>query len=195
MKGNENLVTAVSSRGASCFEADFFRHIKLFQAPQLTTAHKLIGVAACLGFLFAVLHPVTILVTIMSDGADWGAAAWSTDLTGYFAGVGFAFLCRNASNARSVESQPDTSWIVIWAGITFFVRVLDILMLTGVVKIDAIYHTPTGPTLYANVVSEIVVAFSYTVVALAGSAYLTYFPEDELSDGTASSLTAPALRP
>ena len=43
-------------------------------------------------------------------------------------------------------------------------------MLTGAVEIIAIYQTPTDPTLYANIVSEIIVAFPYTALALAGSA-------------------------
>ena len=38
---------------ASCFEADVFKRVHLFQAPKLTTAHKIIGVAALLGFLFS----------------------------------------------------------------------------------------------------------------------------------------------
>lgn len=46
---------------------------------------------------------------------------------------------------------------------------LDILMLTGAVVLTEIYHTPTGPTLYANIVSEIVVALPYTALALYGS--------------------------
>mmetsp|Transcript_7176 Transcript_7176/g.24028 ORF Transcript_7176/g.24028 Transcript_7176/m.24028 type:complete len:85 (-) Transcript_7176:793-1047(-) len=61
-------------------------------------------------------------------------------------------------------------WILVWSSITFGVRVLDILMLTGAVVIEEIYHTPQAPTLYANIVSEIVVAFPYASLALLGSA-------------------------
>ena len=85
----------------SCFESSIFKSILVFQAPLLTTAHKLVGAAALLGFLFAVAHPITILVTLLSVGADWGTADWSTDLAGYLAGVGVAFLCQNASNVPS----------------------------------------------------------------------------------------------
>ena len=157
---------------SSCFGAPAWKRVPLFQAPQLTTAHKLVGSAAVLGFLFAVLHLVTIVVTLTSAGADWGTTAWSMDIMGYLAGVGFAFLCRNASNQASSEGGQDLIWILIWSAITFFVRILDIMMLTGAVEIKAIYVTPEGPTLYANIVSEIIIAFPYTTLALAGSALL-----------------------
>ena len=163
---------------ASCFEAAFFRRVGLFQAPLLTTAHKIIGTAAVLGFLFSILHVVTIIVTVSSAGADWGLPAWMLDLTGFLAGTAFAFLCREASNKPSSEKKQDSVWILIWSAITFCIRILDILMLTGLVKIEAIYHTPSGPTLYANIVSEIVIAFPYTTLALVGSVLLVCFPKD-----------------
>ena len=155
---------------ASCFEAPGWQRVTLFQAPQLTTAHKLLGTAAVLGFLFILLHPVTVLVTLLADGAAWGTPAWAMDITGYLAGAGFAFLCRDASNKPISEGGQEKMWILIWSAITCCIRVLDVLMLTGAVEIKAIYQTPTGPTLYANIVSEIIVAFPYTALALAGSA-------------------------
>ena len=69
------------------------------------TAHKLLGTAAVLGFLFILLHPVTVLVTLLADGAAWGTPAWSMDITGYLAGAGFAFLCRDASNKATSQSR------------------------------------------------------------------------------------------
>lgn len=173
--GTDTTAVAVNttpSAATSCFEPAAWRRASLFQASPCTTAHKLVGLAAILGFLFAVLHLVTIIVTVLSAGADWGATAWSMDIMGYLAGVGFAFLCRNASNVGSSEGGQETFWIFVWSAITLFVRILDILMLTGVVEIKAIYDTPKGPTLYANIVSEIIVAFPYTALALAGSALL-----------------------
>ena len=125
------------------------------------------------GFLFALAHPVTVLVTLLYDSADWGATAWAMDVLGYVAGVGFAFLCRKVSNKERAEVKQDAFWILVWSAITFCVRVLDIAMLTGVVEIEAIYHTPTDPTLYANIVSEIVIAFPYSALALVGS-FLLY---------------------
>jgi hypothetical protein len=164
---------ALNVQMASCFESGFLARVGLFQAPSLTRAHKIIGTASVIGFLFAVAHPLTVLVTLLYDGADWGATAWTMDVLGYLAGVGVAFLCRNCSNKERAEVKQDAFWILVWSAITFCVRVLDIAMLTGVVEIEAIYHTPTGPTLYANIVSEIVIAFPYSAFALVGS-FLLY---------------------
>ena len=96
---------------ASCFEAPGWQRVTLFQAPQLTTAHKLLGTAAVLGFLFILLHPVTVLVTLLADGAAWGTPAWSMNITGYLAGAGFAFLCRDASNKATSQSRKEKMWI------------------------------------------------------------------------------------
>ena len=104
---------------ASCFEAPGWQRVTLFQAPQLTTAHKLLGTAAVLGFLFILLHPVTVtvLVTLLADGAAWGTPAWSMNITGYLAGAGFAFLCRDASNKPISEGGQEKMWILIWSAI------------------------------------------------------------------------------
>ena len=60
-----------------------------------------------------------------------------------------------------------------------FSSTLKLLGQIGAVRLDAIYVTPEGPVLYANIVSEIVIACPYTLLALAGSAMLLYAPEDE----------------
>ena len=161
---------------ASCFESGLFRRVGFFQAPSLTRAHKIIGTASVLGCLFTVAHPLTVLVTLLYDGADWGATAWTMDVLGYLAGVGFAFLCRKVSNEEKVEVQQDAFWISVWSAITLCVRVLDILMLTRAITVEALYHTPSGPTLYANIVSEIVIAFPYTAPALVGSLLIKLQP-------------------
>ena len=181
---------------SSRFHNAWFARVGIFQAPTLTSAHKTIGVAAILGFLFSILHVVTIITTLSADGADWGAPAWSLDLTGFLSGTCFAFICRDRSNKLSSDRTQDTRWILIWSAITFCVRVLDILMLTGLVKIEAIYHTPSGPTLYANIVSEIIVAFPYTTLALVGSTMLLFCPTDtnagsDTDTNAKSDLTAP----
>ena len=160
------------------------RRLGLFQAPILTTAHKIIGVAAILGFLFSAAHVVTVIVTCAVDG--WAFPAWLIDLTGFLAGFGFAFLCKKASNNSSFECKQDLSWILFWSGLTLCVRVLDGLMLFGVVTIEEIYPSPKGPILYANVVSEIVIAGPYALLAFVGSLRLFTCPEDasfEESDG------------
>ena len=93
-------------------------------------------------------------------------------MMGWLAGLLFAVLCRRASNATSAAARKDNFWILIWSSITVCVRILDVLMLLGAVRLDAIYVTPEGPVLYANIVSEIVIACPYTLLALAGSAML-----------------------
>ena len=154
---------------ASCFERAIFRRVRLCQGPSLTLSHKILGTAAVLGFVFTAAHPVTVLVTVLHDGAAWGVTAWSLNVAGYLAGVGFAFVCQEVSNKEATEEVKRMAfWILVWSSITFGVRVLDILMLTGAVVIEEIYHTPQGPTLYANIVSEIVVAFPYAALALLG---------------------------
>ena len=100
-------------------------------------------------------------------------------MMGWLAGLLFTVLCRRASNATSAAARKDNFWILIWSSITVCVRILDVLMLLGAVRLDAIYVTPEGPVLYANIVSEIVIACPYTLLALAGSAMLLYAPEDE----------------
>ena len=71
----------------------------------------------------------------------------------------------------------------MWSGITLGVRVLDVLMLFGIVRIDDIYHAPSGAVLYANIVSEIVIAIPYTLLALVGSLMLLLCPKDGVSEG------------
>ena len=45
-------------------------------------------------------------------------------------------------------------------------------------QIDEIYHTPTGPILVANVISEIVITIPYNVFAFVGSLMLLLCPRD-----------------
>merc|ERR1719235_1248859 len=95
----------------------------LLQAPVVTTGHKCIAWAAVLGILFVLTHVVTIVVTCANKGFGWGAPAWSADLTGFFAGAGFASLCWQSSNKRSSDFK-ENRWICCWATITVFVRIL-----------------------------------------------------------------------
>ena len=93
----------------------------------------------------------------MVAGFDWGAPAWSADISGFLAGAAFAFVCAKASNTSSAEGAKELKWIAIWSSITAAVRVLDTLMLFGVVKIEAIYHEPEGAVLTSNIVSEVAI--------------------------------------
>ena len=156
----------------------FFNDIGLFQAPILTVGHRLIGVAALLGACFVFSHVVTVIVTCVVDGFDWGVTAWVLDIMGFLAGLFFAVQCWLSSNRKSEEFRKENSWICVWAFVTFGTRILDTLMLFGVVTWSAVYITPVGPTLWSNVISEVVFGMTFSVTALVGSLRLLIGPED-----------------
>ena len=52
------------------------------------------------------------------------------------------------------------------------------VMLFGVVKWDEIYVTPQGPTLWSNVISEVIFGMAFIVTALIGSLMLLTYPGD-----------------
>jgi hypothetical protein len=160
------------------YKSMFFQRLGIFQAPKLTSGHKYMGIAAIMGFCFVFLHIITIIVTIVTTGTNWGMSAWMLDLTGFVAGGFMALLCRDASSKTSTDSAPQTFWVFIWAAITICVRCLDILMLFGIVKIEAIYITPTGPVLIANIFSEIIIAVPYVLFALIGSVKILWYSND-----------------
>ena len=172
------------------------RRIGLCQAPTLTAGHLLVGAAAVLGFAFTIAHLATVVVTCASAGFGWGVNAWMFDMMGFFAGFLFACLCKKASNTRSADSRKDLFWILVWSGITLGVRVLDVLMLFGIVRIEDIYHTPSGAVLYANIISEIVIAVPYNLLAFTGSMMLFLCPKDSTSEneGEAPSVIVNALQ-
>tara|TARA_B110000858_G_scaffold198538_1_gene266484 strand:- start:1858 stop:2322 length:465 start_codon:yes stop_codon:yes gene_type:complete len=150
----------------------------MFQAPVLTTGHRLVGVAALLGFCFVLTHIVTVIVTCVVDGFNWGINAWVLDIAGFLAAFYFAIQCGLSSSRRSADFRKVNTWIFVWAAITLSARILDILMLFGIVKWSEIYITPVGPTLWSNVVSEIVFGMTFTVTALVGSMMLLFNPQD-----------------
>merc|ERR1712023_325738 len=117
---------------------EYTRRFGFFQAPKLTRGHQYIGVAAILGFLFVIAHIITVIVTCATKGFDWGVNAWMFDMMGFAAGGLFAVLCRKASNTTSTESRKYNFWILIWSSITACVRVLDVLMLFGIVHLPSI---------------------------------------------------------
>ena len=150
----------------------------LFQAPVLTAAHRFMGIAALLGACFVATHLVTVIVTCAVDGFNWGINAWILDIMGFIAAFYFAIQCGLSSNSKSVEFRKINSWICAWAVITIGARILDILMLFGVVTWSEIYVTPEGPTLWSNVVSEVIFGMAFTVTALFGSLMLLISPQD-----------------
>ena len=148
----------------------------LFQAPVLTVGHRFMGVAALLGACFVATHLLTVIITCAVDGFNWGINAWVLDIGGFIAGFYFAIQCGMSSNSKSADFRKKNSWICTWAFLTIGARVFDILMLFGVVKWSEIYVTPEGPTLWSNVVSEVIFGMSFAVTALLGSLMLLISP-------------------
>ena len=154
----------------------FFSSIGLFQAPVLTTGHRYIGLAALLGACFVVSHLVTVVITCKKEGFNWGATAWALDISGFLAGLFFAIQCWLSSSQTSGDFRTGNSWICVWAFVTLGARILDTLMLFGVVKWNAVYITPVGIVLLSNIVSELVFGAPFTVTALIGSLMLLIYP-------------------
>jgi len=155
-----------------------FSGIGLFQAPVVTAGHRFMGVAALLGTCFVVSHMVTVVVTCMVDGFNWGVTAWILDVMGFLAGLFFAIQCWLSSSRKSDDFRKENSWILVWAVVTFGARILDTLMLFGVVKWNAVYVTPVGATLWSNIISEVVFGVAFNGAALVGSLMLLFFYQD-----------------
>lgn len=156
----------------------FLGRIGLFQAPVLTSGHRCVGVAALLGACFVVSHLVTVIVTCAVDGFNWGVNAWILDTLGFLAGLFFAIQCWLSSSRKSNDFRKGNSWIVVWALATFGARIVDTLMLFGVLQWGAVYVAPAGPTLWSNIVSEVVFGSAFTATALVGALLLLAFPQD-----------------
>ena len=158
------------------FDFKIFGVSGLFQAPTLTVGHRFLGVAALLGACFVVTHLLTVFVTCAVDGFNWGINAWVLDIGGFIAAFYFAIQCGMSSNSKSADFRKKNSWICTWAFLTIGARIFDILMLFGVLKWSEIYVTPEGPTLWSNVVSEVIFGMSFAVTALLGSLMLLISP-------------------
>ena len=156
---------------------EIFRRIRLFQAPLLTVGHRWIGAAALLGALWVVSHLLTVVATILIDGTNWGINAWLLDIMGFLAGLFFAIQCWISSNRKSDDSRHLNYCIIIWAIITVCSRILDSLMLFGLLKWDEVYLTPKGVILWSNVVSEVVLGMTFTFTALVGALILLFGPQ------------------
>ena len=155
-----------------------FNDLRLFQAPVLTVGHRFIGVAALLGTCFVFSHIVTVIVTCVVDGFNWGITAWVLDILGFLAGLFFAVQCWLSSNRKSEDFRKENSWICVWAFVTVGTRILDTLMLFGVVTWSAVYVAPVGPALWSNIISEVLFGMTFSVAALVGSLLLLSSPED-----------------
>ena len=155
-----------------------FSSIGLFQAPVLTAGHQCMGVAALLGACFVVSHLATVVVICVVNGFNWGVNAWILDIMGFIAGLFFAIQCWLSSSRKSDDFRKRNTWICVWAFVTFGARMLDTLMLFGVVKWSAVYVTPVGAALWSNIVSEVVFGMAFTVAALVGTLVLLIYPQD-----------------
>ena len=138
-------------------------------APQPTEGHQWLGAAAVLGLAFVVTHIVTVVVTCAVEGFDWGTTAWCLDIMGFLGGAVFFLICRDASNKNVVENRGNLRWILVWSSMTVGARILDTLMLFGVVKLSEIYVTPDGAVLASNIVSEVIIGNLFVLCALVGS--------------------------
>jgi hypothetical protein len=155
--------------------------IKIFKAPKLTDAHRMIGVAAILGYLFGVTHIFTTVVTFVTTG--YPILPLFFDAIGFLAGVYFANLCRHSSNKHSSEFKKKNLMIFAFTLCYGSMKSVDTLMLLGIVKIDAVYHTPVGAVLYTNLLSEVIFGNSYCLLAMAAACILRFYPKD-IDDST-----------
>ena len=136
------------------------------------------GVAALLGACFVVTHLISVVVTCVVSGFNWGLLAWLLDILGFLAGLFFAVQCWLSSNRTSADFRSGNVWIAVWAFATLGARIIDTLMLFGVVKWSAVYVTPSGAVLWSNVVSEVAFGNAFAVTALVGAMILLLYPQD-----------------
>lgn len=149
---------------------------------ETTTGHRWIGIAALLGACFIVSHLVTVIITCTVEGFNWGTNAWILDASGFLAGFFFATQCWVSSSRTSDEFRSGNMWIFIWASITLTARIVDTLMLFGVVKWSAIYVTPVGAVLWSNIVSEVIIGVAFATTAFAGALMLLSSRADSSRD-------------
>ena len=157
--------------------------IKIFKAPKLTDAHRMIGVASILGYLFGVTHILTTFVTFVTAG--YPIFPFILDAIGFLAGVYFANLCRRSSNKHSREFKKQNLMIFGFTLCYGSMKIVDTLMLLGFVRWGAVYHTPVGAVLYTNLLSEVIIGNSYCFLAMAAACILRFYPKD-IDDGTAT---------
>ena len=103
---------------------------------------------------------------------------WVLDILGFLAGLFFAVQCWLSSNRTSADFRSGNVWIAVWAFATLGARIIDTLMLFGVVKWNAVYVTPSGAVLWSNVVSEVAFGNAFAVTALVGAMILLLYPQN-----------------
>ena len=136
--------------------------------------HRGMRFASLVGFLFAVAHLVTVIVTCTLEGFGWGFNAWILDISGFLAGLYFAIQCHISATTHPGQFRRGNRWIAVWASATVAFRVFDTLMLLGVVRWDSIYIKPVGPVLWSNLISEVVLGTTFAIAALVASLRLLF---------------------
>lgn len=139
---------------------------------EFTPGHRWMYIAALLGWCFVISHLVTVAVTCTVEGFNWGINAWILDMAGFLAGLFFSIQCWLSSRSKPEDFRSGNFWIFIWALITFVVRIIDTLMLFGILKWSAIYITPDGPVLVANFISEVIFGMAFATAALVAAIML-----------------------
>ncbi|MEM9644544.1 MAG: hypothetical protein AAF989_06090 [Planctomycetota bacterium] len=134
--------------------------------------HRWIRRAATLGASFVVAHLITVVITCAFRGFNWGMNAWILDIGGFLAGIFFTVQCWLSSKSSAREFRRGNLGIAIWAIATVLFRVVDTLMLFGIVKWDMIYVTPSGLVFWSNVISEAIIGMAFAMTALFGSVKL-----------------------
>jgi hypothetical protein len=118
-----------------------------------------------------------VVATILMDGTNWVINAWLLDIMGLLAVLFFAIQCWISSNRKSDDSQHLNYCIIIWASISVCSRILDTIILFGLLKWDEVYLTPMGVILWSNVLSEVVLSMTFTFIVLAGALILLFGPQ------------------
>ena len=139
---------------------------------RITLGHRWMLIAAILGWCFVISHLVTVVVTCTVEGFNWGVNAWVLDIAGFLAGLFFSIQCWLSSRSSPEDFKSGNFWILIWASITVIVRVVDTLMLLGILKWSDIYITPVGAVLKANFISEVIFGMAFTIAALVAAIML-----------------------
>lgn len=140
--------------------------------PGSSLGQRWMNIAALLGWCFVISHVVTVAVTCAVEGFNWGINAWVLDVAGFLAGLFFSIQCWLSSRSSPGDFRSGNLWILIWATITVIFRVVDTLMLFGVLKWSVIYTTPEGAVLGANVISEVIFGMAFAMTALVAAIML-----------------------
>ena len=135
----------------------------------------MIGTAAILAFVYCNAHCHTRCYLLTSG---WPIGPLMLDLMGFLPD---SYLL---SYAKSLEYfselyRKKNLYILFFSLVTAGSRILDTLMLLGIVRWGDVYETPSGAVFYSNLISEIIFGNCYTITAFIGSIMLLKFPKDQ----------------